>query len=172
MAKTPSHITPLPVELLPAKSSTQLISEYVERLRDIGVRQKVVALSLGFKPNYVTQLKDGTDLIPLPRVIAFAHAVRLSNAERHELLHTRVMELHGEKGETCVETLAQWATELCAPVGDEAKLIQMWREATSPAPHLMAGLLDDPARAARIAAVMNEVVQSELQALAAEAAIL
>ncbi|MDP3350249.1 MAG: hypothetical protein Q8S92_14755 [Hydrogenophaga sp.] len=51
MAKTPSHITPLTVELPPAKSSTQLISEYVERLRDSGVRQKVVALTLGFKPN-------------------------------------------------------------------------------------------------------------------------
>lgn len=35
MAKTPSHITPLPVELLSAKSSTQLISEYVERLSSV-----------------------------------------------------------------------------------------------------------------------------------------
>ncbi len=170
MAKTPSHITPLPVELLPTKSSTQLINEYVERLRDSGVPQKVIALSLGFGPNYVSMLKAGEEL-PLPRVVAFAHAVRLSDAERHELLHTRLMELHGEKGEICVETLAQWASELCAPLGDEAKLIQMWREATSPAPHLVAGLLDDPARAARIAAVMNEVVQAELQAMADEASI-
>jgi hypothetical protein len=143
MAKTPSHITPLPAELLPAKSSTQLINEYVERLRDSGVPQKVIALSLGFGPNYVSMLKAGEEL-PLPRVVAFAHAVRLSDAERHELLHTRLMELHGEKGEICVET---------------------------PAPHLVAGLLEDPARAARIAAVMNEVVQAELQAMADEASI-
>lgn len=170
MAKTPSHITPLPAELLPAKSSTQLINEYLERLRDSGVPQKVIALSLGFGPNYVSMLKAGEEL-PLPRVVAFAHAVRLSDAERHELLHTRLMELHGEKGEICVETLAQWASELCAPVGDEAKLIQMWREATSPAPHLVAGLLDDPARAARIAAAMHEVVQAELQTMADEASI-
>lgn len=170
MAKTPSHFTPLPAELLPAKSSTQLINEYVERLRDSGVPQKVIALSLGFGPNYVSMLKAGEEL-PLPRVVAFAHVVRLTYAERHELLHTRLMELHGEKGEICVETLAQWASELCAPVGDEAKLIQMWREATSSAPHLVAGLLEDPARAARIAAVMNEVVQAELQAMADEASI-
>ena len=170
MAKTPSHVTPLPAELLPAKSSTQLVNEYIERLRDSGVPQKVIALSLGFGPNYVSMLKAGEEL-PLPRVVAFAHAIRLTDAERHELLHTRLMELHGEKGEICVETLAQWASELCSPVGDEAKLIQMWREATSPAPHLVAGLLDDPARAARIAAVMNEVVQAELQAMAAEASI-
>ncbi len=170
MAKTPSHITPLPAELLPAKSSTQLINEHVQRLLDRGERQKTIALSLGFGANYVSMLKAGEEL-PLPRVIAFAHAVRLTDAERHELLHTRLMELHGEKGEICVETLAQWASELCSPVGDEAKLIQMWREATSPAPHMVAGLLDDPARAARIAAVMNAVVQSELQAMADEASI-
>jgi hypothetical protein len=170
MAKTSSHITSLSAELLPAKSSTQLINEYVERLRDTGVPQKVIALSLGFGPNYVSMLKAGEEL-PLPRVVAFAHAVQLKDAERHELLHTRLMELHGKKGEICVETLARWADELCSPVGDEAKLIQMWRDATSPAPHLIAGLLDDPARAARIAAVMHEVVQAELKAMADEAAI-
>lgn len=171
MAKTPSHITPLPAELVPAKSSTQLIREYVERLRDTGVRQKVVALTLGFKPNYVSQLKDGTDFIPLPRVIAFADAVRLSDTERHELLHARLMELHGEKGEICVETLAQWADELCSPVGDEATLIEMWREAIRPAPHMLAGLLEDPVRADRISSAMNAVVQAELRAMAEEVSI-
>lgn len=170
MAKTPSHITPLPAKLVPEKSSTELINEYVERLRDSGVPQKTIALSLGFGPNYVSMLKAGEEL-PLPRVIAFAHAVRLTDAERHELLHTRLMELHGEKGEICVETLAQWADDLCSPVGDEAKLIEMWREATEPAPHMLAGLLEDPARAARIAAAMNEVVQAELKAMADKAAI-
>ena len=53
----------------------------------------------------------------------------------------------------------------------EGKLLEMWRDATSPAPHLLVGLLDDSARAARIAAVMNDVVQAELQAMADEAAI-
>jgi hypothetical protein len=81
------------------------------------------------------------------------------------------MELHGEKGEICVETLAQWANDLFTPVGDEGKLIEMWQGATSPAPHLLGGLLDDPARAARIGAVMLEVVQAELKLMADEAAI-
>jgi hypothetical protein len=36
---------------------------------------------------------------------------------------------------------------------------------------MLAGLLEDPARAARIAAAMNEVVQAELKAMADEAAI-
>jgi predicted esterase len=170
MPKTPSHITPLPAELAPVKSSTQLINEHVERLRESGVLQKTIALSLGFGANYVSMLKAGEEL-PLPRVIAFAAAVRLSEEEREELLHARLMELHGEKGEICVETLAQWATDLVTPVGDEAKLIEMWREAISPAPHMVVGLLDDPARAARIAAVMNHVVQVELEAMAADAAI-
>ncbi len=56
-------------------------------------------------------------------------------------------------------------------MGDEGKLIEMWHDATSPAPHLLGGLLDDPARAARICAVMHEVVQTELKAMADEAAI-
>lgn len=170
MAKPASHITPLPTELVSVKSSTELINEHVQRLLDRGERQKTIALSLGFGPNYVSMLKAGDDL-PLPRVIAFAHACRLTDAERHELLHTRLMELHGEKGEICVETLAQWASELCAPVGDEAKLIEMWREATGPAPHMLAGLLDDPTRAARVRVAMEAVVQAELKAMADEAAI-
>jgi len=171
MARTSTHICPLPTELLSARTSTALINEYVERLRDSGVPQKTIALSLGFGSNYVSQLKDGKDLLPLPRVIAFAHAVRLSEAERHELLHTRLMELHGEKGEICVETVAQWASALCSPVGDGARLLEMWREATSPAPHLLAGLLDDPVRATRVRAAMEDVVQAELKAMADEAAI-
>lgn len=170
MAKTASHITPLPPELLPTKSSTQLINEHVQRLIDGGERQKTIALSLGFGANYVSMLKAGEEL-PLPRVVAFAHAVRLSDAERHELLHARLMELHGAKGEICVNTLAQWADELCSPVGDEGRLVEMWREATSPAPHLLGGLLEDPVRAARIRAAMEAVVQTELHAMADEAAI-
>lgn len=169
MAKTSSHITPLPTGLVPAKSSTELINEYVERLRDSGVLQKTIALSLRFGPNYVSMLKAGDELLPLPRVVAFAHAVRLTPAERYHLVHTRLMELHGEKGELCVETIAQWADEAYSPVGDEAKLIELWRSATLPAPHLLSGLLDDPVRAARVHAAMEAVVQAELQAMADEA---
>lgn len=169
MAKTPSPSIPLPAELVPTKSSTELINEYVARLQASGVPQKTIALSLGYSANYTSMLKAGANF-PLSRVVAFAHAARLSDVERHELLHTRLMELNGAKGEICVETLAQWADELCSPVGDEAKLIKMWREATEPAPHMLVGLLDDPARAARIAAAINEVVQAELKAMADEAA--
>lgn len=170
MAKTPSHISPLPADLVPAKSSTQLINQHVERLCASGVPQKAIALSLGFGANYVSMLKKGDEL-PLPRVIAFAKAVRLSEPERRELLHTRLMELHGEKGEICVETLAQWADDLFSPVGDEAKLIELWRAAADPAPSLLVGFLDDPARAARIGAVMREMVQEELKAMSDEASI-
>ena len=67
MAKTSSHITPLPADMVPTKSSNQLINEHVQRLLDRGERQKTIALSLGFKPNYVSQLKDGVDLLPLGR---------------------------------------------------------------------------------------------------------
>lgn len=171
MAKTPLHIKPLSADLMPEKSSTALVNEHIQRLLDRGERQKTIALSLGFKPNYVSQLKDGVDLLPLPRIIAFAEAVRLTDEERSELLHARLMELHGEKGEICVETLAQWAADLASPVGDEGKLLGMWREATSLAPHLLAGLLDDPTHAARIRAALESVVQAELQAMADEAAI-
>lgn len=164
-----SHISPLHPDLVPARSSTELINAYVERLRGQGVPQKVVALSLGFGPNYVSMLKKGEEL-PLPRVIAFAHAARLSDAEREELLHARLMELHGEKGEFCVETLAEWATTLCAPVGDEAKLIAMWREACAPAPQHLWGLLDNEEAAQRIRSAMTQAVQLELKAMAEEAA--
>lgn len=169
MAKTASHIEPLPAAAMPAKSSTQLINEHIERARENGLLQKEIALSLNFGPNYVSMLKGGEEL-PLPRVLPFAAALRLSDAEKHELLHTRLMELHGQKGEICMETIATWASELCAPFGDEAKLIEMWREASSPAPHLVAGLLNDPKAAARIKAVIEDVVQAELKAMADEAA--
>jgi hypothetical protein len=170
MATTSTHISHLPVELIPTKSSTQLINEHITRLLNTGVRQKVIALTLGFGTNYVSMLKAGEDL-PLPRIVAFAHAVRLNEEDRRELLHTRLIELHGSKGEICVETLAQWADDLFTPVGDEWKLIEMWREATSPAPHLLGNLLDDPVRSERVHSAMNEVVQAELKAMADEAVV-
>lgn len=169
MSKHPSHIDPLPASLRPAKSSTQLINEHVERLRAAGTPQKVIALSLGFGPNYVSMLKAGEEL-PLPRILAFAAAARLSDAERRELLHTRLMELHGNSGQICVETLAHWAEDLCAPIGDEAALLTMWREATAPAPWMLMELLKDPRHAARVQAVFNEITQEELRACADYAA--
>jgi hypothetical protein len=47
---------------------------------------------------------------------------------------------------------------------NEAKLIEMWREAIGPAPHMLAGLLEKLARAKCIADAMNEVVQAALRA--------
>jgi hypothetical protein len=169
MAKTPSHIEPLPAGAMPAQSSTQLIREHIARLKDERIPQKVIALSLGFGANYVSMLKKGEEL-PLPRVLAFAVAARLSDQDKHELLRTRLMELHGQKGEICMETIATWAAEMCAPFGDEAKLLDMWREAASSAPWLVAGLLDEPSAAARVKAAIEAVVQEELRKQADEAA--
>lgn len=169
MAKPSSHIEPLPVGLGPWTSSTDLICEHIERLRASGVPQKVVALSLGFGSNYISMLKSRKDELPLPRIIAFAHVLGLTEAQREELLHTRLLELHGQKGEICVETLAQWAKDLCALVGDEALLLQAWQEATAPAPQLLWGVLDNPKAYQRIRDAMVEVAQAELQKMAAEA---
>lgn len=169
MAKHASHIDPLPSDLQPKKSSTQLINEHIERLRAGGTPQKVIALSLGFGPNYVSMLKAGEEL-PLPRILAFAAATRLTDEQRKELLHTRLMELHGESGQICVETLAHWAEDLCAPIGDEAQLLAMWREAIAPAPWMLMELLKEPRHAARVSAVFNEIAQEELQACADYAA--
>ena len=171
MSKTrPSHIAALPADLKPSKSSTQLINEHVERLRAQGVRQKVIALALGFEPNYISMLKAGEEL-PLPRVLAFADAAKLNPTERHELLHTRLLELHGEKGEICLETLVHWADQLFSPAGDEAVLVELWKEAASPAPQLVAGLLKDPAKARRVEELLVELVQAELKTLSEEASL-
>lgn len=119
--------------------------------------------------NYVAMLKKNASL-PLGCVVGFARAAQLSDEEREELLFTRVMELNGQKSEICVETLAQWAHDAFSAMGDEAVLLDLWRQAVAPAPDLLHGLLADPARAARIAETMNQVVQAELQSMAAEAA--
>lgn len=170
MPKAMPPVPALPSDLVPAKSSTQLIREHVERLRESGVPQKVIALSMGCTDHYISMLKKTTEL-PLSRVTAFAAAARLSDKERRELLHTRLMELNGGKSEVCIETLAQWADDVFTPIGDEAKLLELWKNATGAAPHLLVGLLQDPARAARLAAVMNEMAQAELKAQAEEAAL-
>lgn len=162
----PAHIAPLPVELRPSKSSTQLIIEHVERLKAAGTPQKSIGLTLGFGPNFVSMLKKGEDL-PLPRVIAFARAAGLSDAERHELLHTRILELHGGKGEFDLEALVAWGAELFGVSGDEGAVVELWREVCAPAPYLVAGLLESPEAKARIRRVLNELVQEVFREAAA-----
>jgi hypothetical protein len=164
MPKIAPHVAPLPADLKPTRSSTELINGHVQRLKDNGVPQKAIARTLGFGDNYVSMLKAGEDL-PLPRVIAFAAAARLSPAERFELLDTRLMELHGGRGDFDVEALAAWGAELFSPTGDEGALMAMWREATEPAPHLLVGLLANPAAAARVKAVVNAPSTKRLTAL-------
>lgn len=136
-------------------------------MKAAGIPQKVLGLSLGFGPNFVSMLKKGEEL-PLPRVIAFAKAARLTPTQQHELLHARVMELHGGRGDFDVEALATWGAELFGPDGDEGRLVGMWRDAVAPAPHLLGELLEDPARAARVAKFLNDLVQEELRDMQAE----
>lgn len=169
MASTSTHITPLPTEFTPAKSSTELLIEFVERRRDAGVLQKTLALALGFGPNYISMLKAGEDL-PMSRVDALAAALHLTDAEAFELKSTRLIEMHGRKGEFCFESVAAWGHAAFAPAGDEALLVDMWNEACSPAPAMVSGLLKDPAVAARVRAVLEMAVQAELQARADDAA--
>lgn len=169
MKKTSTVVAPLPAELKPTRSSNELIAHHLDRLKGAGVPQKVVALSLGFGSNYLSMLRSGADL-PLSRVIAFASAARLSETERSELLHARVIELHGGRGDFDVEALASWGADLFRPQGDEAALVSLWQEATAPAPRLAAGLLEDPAVRAKVRAVLQEAAQSAFRKAAAEAA--
>lgn len=164
---TASHI---PAEYQPSRSSTELIRLHLERLADEGRPQKVIALALGVAPNYVSQLKDGTDMLGLGRLQAFALAVGMSAEEQAELIHARLLELDGRKAEISLEALALWAMEVAAPSGDLARLAAMWREATAPAPGLIEGVLANPIRAQRIAQAMREAVQLELRAMASDAA--
>ncbi len=162
MPTTKTAFKPLPSDFLPAISSTDLIKAHLSRVCGAGSALKVIARNMGVEPNYLSMLKSG-ECLALPRILAFAKAARLSDDERRELLHTRLMELHGEKGEFCVETLVQWSLDLFSPAADEQRLMEMWREATEPAPHLLGGLLDDPEIAERVVGAMHEVVQSELR---------
>lgn len=160
-------VDPLPAALRPARSSRELVVDHLERLMAGGTRQKVVAHSLGLGPNFLSMLKSGDAELPLPRVIAFAAAAGLSEDERIELLDTRLRELHGQNGDICLETLAQWGVDLVAPAGDEKKLLDLWRSAITPAPHLLSGLLDRPDVARRVSALFESIAQEELQAQAA-----
>lgn len=156
----------MPAELLPPKSSTQLIVEHLERAQDSGKSQKVLAGAMDVKGPNLSNWKAGSKEMPLSRVIQFADAACLSEAQTHELLNARLIELHGRQGDFCLANIAHWAKVAFAPVGDEAKLLSMWEEASSPAPHLVAGLLENPAVAAKVKAALHAVVQEELSALA------
>lgn len=164
MPSKPSHITALPTGLLPVKSSTQLLKEHLDSLADRGEQQKVVSLSFDFGSNYISMLKKG-ELLPMSRVVAIANALGLNEHDRAELLNTRLMEMHGQKGVICMETIATWAAETYKPRGDLERLQRMWEDAIAPAPHLLGDLLKDPVKAARIADVMKEVVQAELTSM-------
>ena len=163
MGKSKHIVDPLPAELLPPKSSLELLREHVERLTASGVRQKDISLSCGFGDNFVSMLKKGTPL-PMGRIIELARALRLSPQERFELLDTRIRELHGRNADLCLGALSEWAAEMFAPAGDEAVLVALWQKATAPAPGLVAGLLQRPEIANKVHAVLDDIVQAELQA--------
>ena len=160
MTKTASHIPTLPSALTPAKSSTTLINEHLDRLKSGGTLQKTVAHALGFGPNYLSMLRAGDDL-PLPRVKAFAAAARLSKAETFELLTTRLIELHGAKGEFCFETLVSWADDLYAPSEDAGILQELWSDAVAPASDMVR--LTDPEVATRVRLALAPVAQEVLR---------
>lgn len=169
MPKHASHLDPLPDDLRPPKSSNQLIVEYLSRLEPRGIRQKTVAATLGFGPNFLSMLKKGEEL-PLGRILAFAAAAGLDDRERRELLHTRMLELHRCKAEICIETLVAWAMDLFEPVGDEARLLQIWREEAEPFGMSLPSVLSHPSHAARIRAAIAEAIAAEMNTLAEESA--
>lgn len=168
MSKSTTPSNPLPTELQPQVSSAELINRYLDRFVARGNKQMEVSMSMGVKDNFASMLR-GKSGLPLSRIQAFARATELSEAERKELLHVRLMELHGNKGEICMDAVAQWALDLDERHGDDAALTRLWEEAISPAPHLLQGLLNNPAHVARLQAAMAEVVRLELDRIDAEA---
>lgn len=158
-----THIAALPSSIMPDRSSKQLLLAYVQRRCEAGISQKSLALSQNLAPNYFSMLKNGED-VPLSRLRALADVLLLSREERFELIHTRLLELHGAKGEICMETVAEWAIEMNQPDPDEAVLISAWQHACAPAPDLVRGLLDRPDVAARVRALLDEIAQEEMRA--------
>lgn len=55
----PDLAVELPTEVLPSKSSVELLCAYFERAKAKGVAAKSVALSLGLTPNNISQYKSG-----------------------------------------------------------------------------------------------------------------
>lgn len=168
MPKKTAPANLLPTELMPEVSSTELINRYLDRFQAGGRKQLEISMSMGVVDNFASMLRSKTGL-PLSRIRSFAKAVQLSEDERKKLLHVRMMEMHGRKGEICMDAVAQWAMDLDERHGDDEALTRLWEEAISPAPHLLQGLLSNPVHAARMASAMAEVVRVELDRIAEEA---
>lgn len=164
-AKAPLRIEPLPTAALPQRSSSELVTAFIERAIERGVPRKTIALRSGLEPNYVSMLKLGEPL-PLARILPLSFGCGLSAQERFELLTARIVELHGAKVELDAEALATWVAELCAPSGSEAVLIQIWREESAAAPVHLHGLLERPDVAERVRAVLHQAAQEEMHAMA------
>lgn len=141
------------------------MTAYIERALERGVPRQTIALRSGLESNFVTMLKKGEPL-PLARILPLAVGCGLSAQERFELLTARIVELHGAKVELDAEALATWVTELCAPSGSEAVLLQIWREESAAAPDHLHGLLERPDVAERVRAVLHQVAQEEMHAMA------
>lgn len=164
--KTTTPLTEsLPAELMPPISSIDLIRKYIQRIVDGGGLQRDIARAIGFSENYISILKTGEKLAPA-RVLAFATAARLSDDERIELLHARIVEEHGGKPEFCVHTMTQWAMDLCGSIGDEALLIDWWRDAVAPAPAMLQNILNKSEFSSKIRGAMIDAAQTELRSMA------
>lgn len=164
-AKTPTPIEPLPAAALPQRSSSELVTAFIERALESGVPRKTIALRSGVEPNFVSMLKNGEPL-PLARILPLAVGCGLSAQERLELLTARIVELHGLKVELDAEALATWVTDLCALSVSESVLLQAWREESAAAPAHLHDLLGRPDVAARVRAVLHQVAQEEMHAMA------
>lgn len=163
---TATTATPLPAEIAPPESSTDLLRKHVERRNAAGVANKAIAFDAGFsRPNVLSMLQSGSMPLPMQRILSLAQALRLSASERHELVHARLMEMHAE-GKICVEAITEWASDLLAPSPDQAVLLELWAQAVAPSPMHAAGLLADPAAQAKVAAVLQEIAQGHFRALA------
>jgi hypothetical protein len=164
-AIAPIRIEPLPDAALPQRSSSELVTAFIERAIERGVPRKTIALRSGLEPNYVSMLKKGEPL-PLARILPLAVGCGLSAQECFELLTARIVELHGLKVELDAEALATWVEELSALSVSEAVLPHIWREKSAAAPAHLHGLLERPDVAERVRAVLHQVAQEEMHAMA------
>ncbi len=164
-AKAPIRIEPLPDAALPQRSSSELVTAFIERAIERGVPRKTIALRSGLEPNYVSMLKKGEPL-PLARILPLAVGCGLSAQERFELLTARIVESHGLKVELDAEALATWVEELSALSVSESVLLQVWREESAAAPSHLHDLLERPDVAERVRAVLHQVAQEEMHAMA------
>ena len=164
-AKASIRSEPLPAVALPSRTSSELVTAFIERAIERGVPRKTIALLSGLEPNYVSMIKNGEPM-PLSRILALAVGCSLSVEERLELLTVRIEELHGLKTELDAHALATWVSDLCSLSGSEAALLQIWREESAPAQMHLHGLLERADVAERVRAVLHQVVQEEMHAMA------